>query len=235
MRNFRGPFLVALACLLTASLLVTLSGCPKEPDPENYTILPDIEPVAEQQPAAPVAAPAEPAPAPVAPTPPAAADETAQLEPEPAPPAMDPEPNPPPPQAVVHAEPEPAPPPAPTPASEPKQTPAEPQGTVVLATITTVSNVPDPSEVPYDTCVTFIKYRVKSVVSGKYDGDELLAVHWGMKDGKLKPAARFTVGQTQRLTIEPFSEHAELARVMQADDTNDYSSTPYWVTKVSGE
>jgi len=83
--------------------------------------------------------------------------------------------------------------------------------------------------------VTFIKYRVKSVEGGEYSGDELLAVHWGMKDGKLKPAARFAVGQTQRLTIEPFADRAELARVMQADDTNDYSSTPYWVTSISGE
>ena len=232
MSIFRAMLFVALACLLTAALLMTLSGCPKEPDPETYTILPDIEPSADQQPAAPVADQAQPAPSPAAP-----ADPAPQPEPESAPPAMDPEPNPPPPQAVVHAEPEPTPTPAPTPAPEPapEPTPAQPQGTVVLATITTVSNVPDPSEVPYDTCVTFIKYRVKSVVNGKYDGDELLAVHWGMKDGKLKPAARFTVGQTQRLTIEPFAERAELARVMQADDTNEYGLTPYWVTKISGE
>ena len=232
MRNFRGLSFVAPACLLAAALLLTLSGCPKEPDPESYTILPDVEPPTDQQPAAPIASPAQPAPAPAAP-----ADPAPQPEPDSAPPDIDPEPNPPPPQAVVHAEPEPTPTPAPTPAPEPEPepTPAEPQGTVVVATITTVSNVPDPSEVPYDTCVTFIRYHVKNVEAGEYAGDELLAVHWGMKDGKLKPAARFTVGQTQRLTIEPFAERAELARVMQADDTNEYSLTPYWATKCSGE
>jgi hypothetical protein len=109
--------------------------------------------------------------------------------------------------------------------------PDKPQGIVVIGQIEVVSNVPDPSEVPYDTCVTFIKYRVDSCETGHYDAKELLAVFWGMRDGKLKPAARFSVGQRHRLTIEPFSERSELARVMQADDTNEYSLTPYWVTE----
>jgi len=104
----------------------------------------------------------------------------------------------------------------------------------VLGKIEIVSNVPDPGSVPYDTCVTFIKYQVESVESGGYDAKELLAVFWGMRDGKLKPAARFSVGQRHRLTVEPFSERSELARVMQADDTNEYSLTPYWVTSYAG-
>lgn len=126
--------------------------------------------------------------------------------------------------------------PKPVPSAQPSTKPAEPAGpangaaaTVVIGTIVTVSKVPDPATVPYDTCVTFVKYKVNSVVSGSYGEDELLAVFWGMRDGKLEPAARFTTGQSHRLTIEPFSERTELARVMQADDTNEYSLTPYWV------
>ncbi len=123
-----------------------------------------------------------------------------------------------------------------TPASPGRATPEEkPKGTVIVGQIEVVSNVPEPSSVPYDTCVTFIKYRVDSVESGNYDGKELLAVFWGMKDGKLKPAARFSVGQRHRLTIQPFAERKELARVMQADDTNEYSLTPYWVVKYTEE
>jgi hypothetical protein len=99
----------------------------------------------------------------------------------------------------------------------------------VVGTIETVSNVPNPSTVPYDTCVTFIKYRVNQVVSGKYEGEELLAVFWGMRKGELQPAARFSVGQSHSLTIEPFAGKKELERVMQADDTGEYSLTPYWV------
>ncbi len=103
------------------------------------------------------------------------------------------------------------------------------QGTVVVGKIELVSQVPDPSTVPYKDCVTFIKYRVESVESGEYEGEELLAVFWGMREAKLQPAAGFSVGQRHRLTIEPFSQRRDLARVMQADDTNEYSLTPYWV------
>lgn len=114
-------------------------------------------------------------------------------------------------------------------------TAAKSEGKVVVGTIEVVSKIPDPSTLPYDTCVTFIKYKVNKVVSGSYDGDSLLAVFWGLREGKLQPAARFRVGQTHRLTIEPFSEHEELARVMQADDTNEYSLTPYWVVSYTAE
>ncbi|MGD8238082.1 MAG: hypothetical protein PVH68_05985 [Armatimonadota bacterium] len=107
----------------------------------------------------------------------------------------------------------------------------EPAGTVVVGQITVASHVPDPSTVPYTDCVTFVKYRVESVESGGYDGDDLLAVFWGMRDAKLQPAAKFTTGQRHRLTVEPFSERAELARVMQADDTDEYTLSPYWVTE----
>lgn len=116
------------------------------------------------------------------------------------------------------------------PAAQPKASVGDGAGeTVVVGTVVVVSNIPDPSQVAYDTCVTFIKYRVESVERGAYAGPELMAVFWGMRGGKLEPAARFTPGQRHRLTIEPFSKHPELARVMQADDTKEYSLKPYWV------
>ena len=107
--------------------------------------------------------------------------------------------------------------------------PENTKGTVVVGSIKIASQVPDPCEVPYDTCVTFVKYGVQSVESGQYDGDELLAVFWGMKDGELMPASRFAEGQRHRLRIQPFSQRPELTRVMQADDTGEYALTPYWV------
>lgn len=130
-----------------------------------------------------------------------------------------------------------APPPARSQSATPRPaaTAAKSEGTVVVGTIEVVSKIPDPSTLPYDTCVTFIKYKVDKVVSGTYDGDSLLAVFWGLRKGKLQPAASFRVGQRHRLTIEAFSEHEELARVMQADDTNEYSLTPYWVVSYTAE
>ena len=120
----------------------------------------------------------------------------------------------------------------PAPPAQPKPE-KKPEGTVVIGTITIASNVPDPSTVPYKDCVTYIKYKVESVESGDYGGAELLAVLWGMKDGKLKPAAGFSAGQKHRLTIDPFSNYPELGRLQMADDTNEFSLTPYWVKSYS--
>ncbi len=125
---------------------------------------------------------------------------------------------------------EPEPVPAEVSADEPTEAPAEAPGhPAVIGRIEIVSHVPDPSSVPYRNCVTFIKYSVEAVESGEYAGAELLAVFWGMRDAVLQPAARFAVGQRHRLTLQPFSEQKELQRAMQADDTDEYTLTPYWV------
>lgn len=113
--------------------------------------------------------------------------------------------------------------------------PEKPQGTAVVGKITLASHVPDPKTVPYKDCLTFIKYQVESVESGDYTGDELIVAFWGMRDSKLQPAARFSPGQRHLLKIQPLSERSDLERVMRADDTNDYSLTPYWVVSYSAK
>ncbi|HJN14087.1 MAG TPA: hypothetical protein QGH10_01285 [Armatimonadota bacterium] len=115
----------------------------------------------------------------------------------------------------------------------PDPEPEKPEGTVVIGTVTVASAVPDPGTVPYKECLTVVKYKVDSVESGDYDGGEVLAVLWGMKENKLKDAASFSPGQKHRLKIQPFSERKDLARIMQADDTNDYSSVQQWVVSYS--
>ena len=95
--------------------------------------------------------------------------------------------------------------------------------------------MPEASEVPYTECLTFIKYDVEQVQSGKYAEDELLAVYWGMRDRKRQPAADFSPGQRHTLTIEPLADHPELSRVMQADDTNEYTLKPQWVVKYTAK
>ena len=222
------PTRMALLLLVAATLAAVTCGCGPRPaaSPAGGIsgVAPEEAPKTVAAPAPPVASPPEPAPKlasspPPKPISPPAAAKAAV-----------------PPKATAPAKP-------PTPLkAKPKPTPAKPApaaakqgGTVVIGTIAAVSNIPDPSTVPYDTCVTFIKYKVSKVVSDSYDGDQLLAVFWGMRKGKLEPAARFTVGQSHRLTIEPFADRKDLARVMQADDTNEYSLTPYWVISYAAE
>ena len=104
---------------------------------------------------------------------------------------------------------------------------------MVQGEVSVVSKVAEPGTVPYTEALTVIKYKVLSVERGEYKNSEILAVHWGMKNNKLTPAARYRVGETHRLVLEPFSDHPELERIMRSDDTNEFELTPYWVTNAS--
>lgn len=104
---------------------------------------------------------------------------------------------------------------------------------VVVAEVVTPSRIPEPASVPYKDVLTFIKYRVASVERGSYGEKEILVAHWGMKDGKHAPAARYKEGDRVTLTLEPLDQHPELSQVMQADDTNAFELTPYWATDAS--
>jgi hypothetical protein len=96
-----------------------------------------------------------------------------------------------------------------------------------------VSNVPDPSQVAYSDCLTYIKYRIISVEQEEYKDNEIIVVFWGMKKSKLMPAAKFQIGEKHRLVLDLLDKHQELSHFMQADDTNDYERTPYWVIDIS--
>ncbi len=136
-------------------------------------------------------------------------------------------------QAAPTPSPEPAEPAAQAASTQEQAAPAADEDTVVIGRVSLVSHVPEASEVPYTECLVMVKYTVESVESGSYDDSELLAAFWGMRKGELQPAAKFRVGQRHRLVIEPLTNHPELQRVMQADDTNEYSLTPQWVIHYS--
>lgn len=104
---------------------------------------------------------------------------------------------------------------------------------VVTAEVSKVSLVPDPSQVAYSDCLTYIKYRVITVEQGEYHDQDLIAVFWGMKYSKLMPAARFQIGEKHHLSLDLFENHEELSHIMQADDTGDYEHTPFWVLEMS--
>ena len=233
-------FIVASA--LAASAVLVSCGRKKQPEPVAVATLPDRDVASDEASTASMGSEES-------------AEEAKQLEPEanePEAAAEPPKPEDPPdvqaapdkpeksppeaePQRLVAEEP-PAPPPAPKVPEVPAAIKAEePKGTTVVGKIKLVSNVPDPSTVTYKECVTFVKYEVESVESGDYDGEELIAVFWGMRKSKLQPPARFSSGQRHRLTIQPLAERPELERVMRADDTQDYSLTPYWVVSYAGQ
>lgn len=172
------------------------------------------------------------------PTPPSSAAPSPEKAASPRPTAAKPEGKP---QAAAPAAPKPSQPVEKGTPKAPKRAPAEAVSTslpketssdvplIVQGEIVVASHVPEPGTVPYTECLTFIKYKVLAVEKGDYPHPEILTVQWGMKDNQLTPAARYKVGETHRLLLEPFDKHPELSRVMQADDTNEYELTPYWV------
>ncbi len=103
----------------------------------------------------------------------------------------------------------------------------------IIGEVILVSNIPEPDQVAYSDCLTYIKYRIISVERGEYKDSEIIVVFWGMRESKLMPAARFKLGEKHKLALEPFSKHQELSHFMQADDTNDYERTPYWMIEMS--
>jgi alginate O-acetyltransferase complex protein AlgJ len=114
-----------------------------------------------------------------------------------------------------------------------KQEEPKEQNLIVTGEVILVSNVPDPSQVAYSDCLTYIKYRVISVENGEYKDSEIIAVFWGMQKSKLMPAAKFQIGEKHRLKLDPLSNHQELSHFMQADDTNDYERIPYWAIEMT--
>ncbi|HHN46525.1 MAG TPA: hypothetical protein ENN09_03705 [Planctomycetes bacterium] len=102
------------------------------------------------------------------------------------------------------------------------------------ARVIAVSRPPRPGEDPYAHCVTFSRYKVLSVLSGEYEGDELLAVQWVMRNFKLLPAAKFRPGDVHRMVLVPFRPdiHPDLQQSKETDDTGDLTHQPYWVVEM---
>lgn len=102
---------------------------------------------------------------------------------------------------------------------------------ILRGEVVTVSQVPEPGQAPYRECLTFVLYRVLSLEKGSYKDPRILVAHWGMKGGQRLPPAHYRVGEKHRLELAPLSDHPELERVMQADDTGASEYAPYYAQK----
>jgi hypothetical protein len=104
---------------------------------------------------------------------------------------------------------------------------------VVEVTIQKASAVPTAQRIaPYTSCVTYVACRVDKVLSGTYDEPNIVVVHWGMKDKKHTPAAAWKEGERQRLLLDPFDSHRDLAKITKAADADVMELVPYWALAV---
>jgi alginate O-acetyltransferase complex protein AlgJ len=103
---------------------------------------------------------------------------------------------------------------------------------VIEGTIEVTSKVPEPNTAPYPDCLTYLVMRVDKVVEGQYDQDRVLAVFWAMKKNVWLPPAKYTRGQRFRVKLIPMAQADEAVRSGQrADNTEDYTHRPYFVTE----
>jgi hypothetical protein len=105
----------------------------------------------------------------------------------------------------------------------------------VEATITAVSSVPTYEQiVPYTAVLTWIEYRVDRLIKGELTDEKIMVVHWGMQDTKHTAAATWMPGLRQKLNLDLFDAHPELARITRAQEAfEDVLLNEYLAQKVT--
>lgn len=98
----------------------------------------------------------------------------------------------------------------------------------VIATIEAVSAVPEPETMLYSDLLTYIRYKVDKVVSGRYANSRIIVVHWGIRNRKLCPASKWKLGMKQQLKLDLFGSHENLEKLNVANDADVMDLQPYW-------
>ena len=101
---------------------------------------------------------------------------------------------------------------------------------VVLAELLTRPSLP-PANTLYANARVLLKYRVKQVVSGKFDGPEVLIQVPVLQDRKPLPSLRYRVGAVQRLTLTSAVPAAWEGQPV-VDETGEYDLSPMWGERV---
>ena len=97
------------------------------------------------------------------------------------------------------------------------------------ATIVQTSRVPDPATAPYASSVGMTRVTVDRVLSGRFEGRELVVGFLVMRDRTLQRAARYTRGDRLRLRLVPFSRAGrEIRSLQRSDDLEAFDLPAFW-------
>lgn len=103
---------------------------------------------------------------------------------------------------------------------------------VVQAQVVATSKAMKAGEYDGKSYLTYTKYKVLSVEKGSYQKPQIVAVHWGVNNGKTGAAAAYKIGQKMRLELEMFDKYLEknpvVGTLAAADEVSDMDSEPYW-------
>ena len=98
---------------------------------------------------------------------------------------------------------------------------------VVEATLLARSEAPSLQEItPYREALAVSEYRIERVVEGVYSGERVRVAHWSILDGRIRGTNRRSkIGDSRRLTLEPFADNRQLESLYVAD-TLESANTP---------
>lgn len=102
---------------------------------------------------------------------------------------------------------------------------AKAQDAELVGRVKIISPVPEPGTVDYEDCLTAIQLEVEKVVFGKVESATVVGVFWGMRFGKVSPAAELKVGDRVRAKFVQYALHARrLEKFKRLDQTKDFES-----------
>ena len=100
---------------------------------------------------------------------------------------------------------------------------------VVDARVMRVTPVPSPRSIaPYRHGLLAMDYEVIDLIEGVYDHPTLVAAHWVIRDGDVLEGAERRQGETYRLTLELYDDHAELEGQRLVMETNEFALPLYY-------
>jgi hypothetical protein len=95
---------------------------------------------------------------------------------------------------------------------------------VVEAKLTKAGDVPSPQAIaPYQHALVVNTYEIVRTLEGSYSGPTVLVAQWAIRDRRVLPTARKTIGSVHTLTLERYDAHPELEgeRLISAGDAAD--------------
>lgn len=106
-----------------------------------------------------------------------------------------------------------------------------PPAATLRARVLTTTPTPDPGAIePYRRALITHLYEVEEVLSGDYGQSQILVVHWGIQDGRVRPEGLRTKGDTVTMTVEPYADQPQLEGEFIADQTDEFTLEPYYQT-----
>ncbi|MCP4200586.1 MAG: PKD domain-containing protein [bacterium] len=104
---------------------------------------------------------------------------------------------------------------------------------VVDATLLARSEAPSLEEIsPYREALAVFEYRVDRVIAGASPGERIRVAHWSILDGDTLEINRSPMTeQSQRLTLEPFSDNRQLESTYLADSLEPGSDPLFYSTQ----